>query len=930
MNSGGYDLQKTFWNEELKGELPLITLPSILRRPDFKTYVGESYEMQISPEITRRLNNYCLDHGASLFTGLLAVWNVLMYRYTGETDLIIGTPVAGRDHPELEQQIGFYINMVPLRNQLNDELSFDSNFEEIRKNTLNAFSNRKFPFDHIVDTIDAVFHPGRNAIFDIILSLQNTGEINEEIDFEDKEIRLLGPAAAKYDLEITFKEVGDFLSFNIITNTAIYSEETVRALMQHFEQILNGLLLYPNRKINEIEFLTDGEKAQLIQSGEYNKGQVKNFTVLDTFQTLVKDLPDKVIASFEGHDLSIKELDEQSNALATELISQGIQKGDFVPICFDRSLEMLIAIVGVLKSGGAYVPLDASQPLERLDFIIEDTSAKLVVAASDYKNRFKEKKVINVHGAYDRNASIELPKLGTEDSAYAIYTSGTTGKPKGVVNCHGALTNRLDWMCDEFVITPDDCLLQKTPYTFDVSVWELLMPLFVGSKLIFAKPEGHKETRYLEQLINREKVTIVHFVPSMLNVFLAELETKCESLKYVVCSGEALPAKVANTFYQKLNAILYNFYGPTEAAIDVTYTAISPNISAQDLITVGKPANNVRIYILNENEQVQPNGVVGEIVIAGIQVAEGYINRPELNKKAFINDPFFKGERAYRTGDLGWSLPNGEIVYVDRKDNQVKIRGNRIELEEIENALTQKAGIEQAVVLARLDESEEKNLIAYLVSENEESNADLRNYLLRKLPAYMVPTYFVTLTGFPLTKNGKVNRKALPNPDSWGIPNEVEFIAPQNEIEIELATIWKNVLKKDRIGLKDNFFDLGGHSLKATQIVSQVYKVLNLELSMNDIFNYPILEEQARLLALGDNVSYQEIEQVEEADSYQLSDGQRRLWVLSQFKGGNVVYNMPNSIELEGDYSPKHVEKAIINTIERHEILRTVFYGKWR
>lgn len=867
LESGAYDSQRMFWKIRLEGELPLLTIPSALKRPDYKTYAGTSFELLISPEMTRRLNDFCIEKEASLFTGLLAVWSVLLYRYTGDTDIITGTPVAGRDHPELEQQIGFYINMIPLRNELNPGEDFNSNFEQIKKDTLSAFSNRQYPFDYIVEAIDLTFHPARNAIFDVILSLQNTGEIDEEAVFSDVGIQRVGIAAAKYDLEVTFKEVANFLSFNIITNNAIYPEEIVRNLMTHFTQLLGKLLDNPTVKLNELDFLSDKEKDDLIYAQVTNTDKVPNYTVLDTFRELVKNFPDETIARSGEAEMTVAELDELSDRLAQELLDLGVHKGDFIPICFERSLEMLVAIVGVLKSGGAYVPLDIAQPQERLDFIIKDTEARIVVTTKEYNDLFKAVTTLITEdlGSF-KNEKTELPTVIANDRAYAIYTSGTTGNPKGVVNRHKGLVNRLEWMRDLLSISANDCLLQKTPYTFDVSVWELLMPIFTGAKLIFAKPEGHKETLYLEQLIDQEQVTLIHFVPSMLNAFLSDLEGKCESLKYIICSGEALPTRVAANCHQKLNTRLYNFYGPTEAAIDVTFTEIPKEISEQGLITIGKPAANTRIYILNEKGLIQPNGVIGEIIIAGIQVAEGYINRPELNDKVFISDPFIEGEQAYRTGDLGWKLPNGEIVYVDRKDNQVKIRGNRIELEEIENALNQIAYVKDSLVIAKTDEFGEKNLVAYLVSQEEQNNSDLRNYLLRKLPAYMVPTYFVKLDKIPLTRNGKVDRKALPTPGGLYTLNKVEYVEPTTEREKQLAVIWEQILKHKPISLTDNFFDLGGHSLKATQLVSRVYKTLKLELNINAIFMSPTLKEQAKLLEDQNQTNYQDIKLLQEPE----------------------------------------------------------------
>ena len=492
---------------------------------------------------------------------------------------------------------------------------------------------------------------------------------------------------------------------------------------------------------------------------------------------------------------------------------------------------MLVSVLGILKSGAAYVPLDTSYPEARLAYIKSDSGYKVCIDEAFLETFEKERD--------NFKRTVEGVSVSNNNIAYAIYTSGSTGNPKGVLNDHAGLYNRLLWMRDDLGINSEDVILQKTPYTFDVSVWELLMPCITGCKLVFAKPEGHKDPLYLQELIEENSISIVHFVPSMLGIFLEGLDvSRCKSLKHVICSGEALPAVLVEEFKEKLPWVrIHNLYGPTEAAIDVTSIELTEVDTSQSGVTIGKPVANTKLYIVDKHMSLQPIGVPGELLIEGVQVARGYLNRPELTAEKFIASPFHSGARVYRTGDLAKWLSNGEIAYIGRIDNQVKIRGNRIELGEIETRLLQSGYVANAVVVVKGETSLRKFLVAYVIPKEGYRQELLYAYLKTQLPDYMLPSMVIEMESFPITSNGKLNRKALPEAegDEFGLSS---YVAPGNEMEESLASIWKEVLELDKVGVHDNFFRIGGDSIMAIRLISKINKKSDVVITIAQLYEF--------------------------------------------------------------------------------------------
>jgi amino acid adenylation domain-containing protein len=596
----------------------------------------------------------------------------------------------------------------------------------------------------------------------------------------------------------------------------------------------------------------------------------------------------------------------------------------------ERSLEMVVGILAILKAGGAYLPLDPTYPKQRLAFMLEDAEVSFLLAQLYLIHELPahQTKVVTIDAdgvAFaDYSQANPITSIQLEKAAYVIYTSGSTGKPKGAINTHKGLCNRLLWMQDTYQLEVCDRVLQKTPFSFDVSVWEFFWTLFTGATLVVAKPGGHQDLSYLVQLINQQQITTLHFVPSMLQVFLEEpgLE-KCHSIKRVICSGEALPFEQQKRFFERIDAELHNLYGPTEAAIDVTAWKCQKN-SNQKIVPIGYPIANIQIYILDNYLQPVPVGIPGELHIGGVGLARGYLNRQELTNEKFISNPFEAAKRLYKTGDLARYLPDGSIEYLGRIDYQVKIRGFRIELGEIEAAINQHPSISASAVIVREDRTENKSLVAYITLHPEQivTISELRHFLESKLPNYMVPTAIVVLEALPLTPNGKVDRRALPAPDLTQLIPESNFVAPYTPVEEMLAGVWAQVLGLEKVGVNDNFFELGGHSLLATRVISQIRQVFEVEIPLRSLFELPTVNELAKEIQTAINADkgleippIKRISRSSEtglcpSQELPLSFAQQRLWFLSHLEPDSPFYNIPAAVRLEGQLNLAALEQS--------------------
>jgi amino acid adenylation domain-containing protein len=836
----GQDSGKKYWMESLSGELPVLSFPSEKTRPKVKTNNGEIIEGYIAADTSKALHAYCRDHGGSFFMGLLSVWNILCHRYTGQDDFITGTVVAGREHPDLENQIGFYVNTLALRNSVKSGESFDEVFARIKETTLSAFANQMYAFDELVNDLNLPRSTNRSAVFDVMISLLNTMENKEEVtltELAEREILNHGKGIAMFDINITFKEFGKYVHFSVNFNSDVYDSSFVIQLMKHYRILMDQVLKSPSSSVNEINILQSGELKQLDIFNATETTFDTDQSIVERFQNHSKNTPNAIAVEFKSKIISYEHFDQLTSQIANALEDQGVQPGDTVGIQLERSEWLVAAIWGILKVRAMYVPIDPLFPQDYIDYIKSDSGCTLVIDL-DWIQMF-EGKSEKYSGINERKGYL------LEDSAYVIYTSGTTGQPKGVINLHSGLLNRLLWMQQDIAVTEDMVFIQKTPFTFDVSVWELILPLISGAKLLVAEPEMHKNPKYLLDTIQNKKISVIHFVPSMLEVFCETMKAnESIDLKHIICSGEALTQTVVKLAREKFpNAQLHNYYGPTEAAIDVTAINLTSEGCNGNSISIGRPKPNTKIYIVNEAGTLQPLNIWGELLIGGVQVAQGYLNKPQLTEEKFIKNPF-GNDRLYKTGDIARWLPNGTLEFLGRNDDQVKIRGHRIELGIVKEAVRLLDGVETAFVLALNSQNEEKQLVVYYTTREELNTSDLRRGLKKQLPEYMIPSYFIHIEEIPFTTNGKLDIKSLPAPGGE-VKTGVYYEEARNEMETQLVEIWKEILNQDKIGIHDDFFVLGGHSIKAIKMIYEIQRKLNVKLELTEVFVEPTIAQLA-------------------------------------------------------------------------------------
>ncbi|MBF5031934.1 amino acid adenylation domain-containing protein [Micromonospora sp. ANENR4] len=827
-----------YWKQRLAGITPL-ELPLDRPRPATQTYRGDFVEFQLDPAATEALNALTRDSGGTLFMTLLAAYQVLLARHAGQDDFAIGASVAGRSAPELENVVGMFINMLPLRADLAGDPTFAELLERTRRTVLDGFEHAEVPFAKVVHELGLPRDVSRSPVFQTMFVLQNyeMGRFRgvsrtDEVTFSWTPMEL---QATRFDFELHAVETVDGLWGKLVFNTDLFDRATVERMAQRWTALLDAVVAAPDTPVSRLPLLPAAERDLLAAWNDTTADFPRAETLHGPIEERAAATPDAVAVTIDGHRRTYAELNAQANRVAHRLRVAGVGPETLVGVCAERSVELVAGLLGVLKAGGAYLPLDPEYPADRLAFMVGDADAPVVLVQSHLRDVLPDTgaTVLELDDATVWSGQPETdptPAAGPENLAYVIYTSGSTGRPKGVPNTHRGIVNRLDWMQKTYGLGADDAVLQKTPASFDVSVWEFFWPLRTGARLVLAKPGGHKDAGYLRDLLVSERITTAHFVPSMLTVFLAEDGVEAATaLRRVICSGEELPPASAADFTARLPWCgLHNLYGPTEAAIDVTAWACEPDRLAEvTTVPIGAPIANLRLHVLDPSGAQCPVGVAGELHIGGVGLARGYHRRPALTAEKFVPDPFSvePGARLYRTGDLArWVVgPDGAgvIEFLGRIDHQVKLRGLRIELGEIESALRDQPGVTEATVIVREDSPGDKRLTAYLVGEAE--HAALKAALKDTLPEYMVPAAFVTLDALPLTPNGKLDRKALPAPVVTREAS-VALVEPRDDTERALAAIWSEVLGVDTLGIDDDFFDLGGHSMLATQVVAKIRK----------------------------------------------------------------------------------------------------------
>ena len=967
--------QVAYWRDRLVGAPAVLELPTDRPRPAVQSYRGRDFQVTIPAELGQRVAALAREHTATPYMVLLAGFSALLSRYASQDDVVVGSPNACRNRAEIEGLIGCFINVLPLRLAVGGRPSFLDLLGQAREVALGAYAHLDLPFEKLVEELGVERDLAHTPIFQVMLQWFEALGGDLELPGLTVEPLTAETTTAKLDLAVHFSESAERLSAAWIYNCDLFDDSTARRMAHHFEALLKAALENPDSGVSELLFLSPAECHQL---SEWNDTRATFPDVC--LQTLVEEqagrTPDGAAVVFEETVLSYVGFKERVGALARRLNGYGVGRGRFVGVFAERSLELVVALHAVVRAGGAYVPLDPEYPRQRIEGMVEDADLTALLVQDDLVDLLPESDVATLplthkplttwdHGAQGQGGkgrpSQLLPySVEPSDPAYMIFTSGSTGRPKGAVNSHRGIVNRLWWMQRAFGLGPQDRVLQKTPFSFDVSVWEFFWPLITGAQLVVAKPGGHRDSAYLASLIQSAGVTTLHFVPSMLAVFLEDpAASRCGSLRRTMASGEALPFDLERRFFERLPGVeLHNLYGPTEAAVDVTWWPCDAG-SARGMVPIGRPIDNTRIEILERGQAKAGLGIPGELLIGGVQVCGGYPGRAGLTAERFIPDlwPDTSGARLYRTGDLARWRRAGEIEYLGRIDHQVKVRGLRIELGEIEAAILDHAAVREAVVVARESLPGEQMLVAYLSAERDGVVDELRLALTERLPDYMVPPVFVVLEALPLSPNGKVDRKALPDPEPQG-EGRGTFVAPRTAVERHLAELWQDVLGLEgtptrRVGVEDDFFDLGGNSIRGAVLINRLQEVLGEVLHVAAIFDAPTVARlasdlarnypQAVRRAWGDDAlgNAAPVDGIPRAgtpapplvalDRGQWPDGlpasfaQERLWFLDRMEGGDPTYNMPSAVQLRGRLHVAAFAAALSHIAERHETLRTTF-----
>ena len=840
----------SYWQQQLAAA-PILALPTDKSRPPLQSFEGARCSLTLPESLCAALKALSRETGATLFMTMLAGFHALLHRYAQQARILTGVPVANRT-ADTEWLIGFFVNTLVLSSDFADDPSFVTHLERLRQQALGAYTHQDLPFELLVDELQLARDVSYNPLFQVMFSWNEAGW--GELKLAGLEVNGLEVEnhTSQFDLTLGVAESGGQLRCAMQYNTALFEEATLSRLLGHYEELLRSVVREPQQRVSRLSLLRSEEREQLLD--EWNETAVEyetGVTLGELFERQVARDAAAVAVVSGDREVAYGELNERANRVARYLRNLGVGAESRVGLLVERGIEMVVGLLGIIKAGAAYVPLDPSYPQARLEYMLRDAAVNVVlteqrlerlatrVAASVGTLLYLDEPWAELGSGEDLTAPVD-----SENLAYIIYTSGSTGQPKGVMNTHRGICNFLLWMQDTFQLTANDRVLQKTAFSFDVSVWECFWPLLTGARLVLAEPGGHQNPAYLRHIIEQEQISVMHFVPVMLQVFLEEpgLE-RCTSLRKVLTGGEALSLELQERFFARLGAELHHLYGPTETTIDVTYGACRQH-SASTIVPIGKPIANTQIYLLDRNYEPVPIGVAGELHIAGMALARGYHRQPGLTAEKFVANPFSRepGARLYKTGDLARYLPDGSIEFLGRIDHQVKLRGFRIELGEIEAVLKQHAGVREVVVVDRELKKRGRQLVAYVVGQVETppTAGELRDHVRSKLPEYMVPSAFVFLPALPLSPSGKIDRRALPLPEKEPSRPELSGV-PLTELERTISEVWGQVLQLDQVSVDDNFFDIGGNSLLMVQVQRNLADVLQKEIQLVDLFKYPTI-----------------------------------------------------------------------------------------
>ncbi len=934
-----FERQISYWKRQLDGAPVLLELATDRPRPPVQTFVGARRYVELPEALVQRLRMLSNREGVTLFMTLLAAFDVLLWRYSGQDDVIVGTPIAGRNRSELEGVIGLFANTLPLRVDLSGMPSFRELLIRVRDTALDAYSHQDIPFDKLVEEL----HPERTLshtpIYQVIFAFENAS-LKQEFPGLNMNWLEVDRGISHGDLALFTTEKPDGLSFMWEYSTDLFDQETIDRMILNYQTLLENIVEHPEERIAYYQTCSDEELQRLLI--EWNSAmspQTSAQCIQEQFEDQVEQTPGAIALVFGNERLTYRELNSRANQLAHYLRKRGVGPETLVGVCLDRSVELIIALLGILKAGGAYVPLEPAYPSERLAFTLADSRMHLLLTVKHFETIFHEVNTaivwLDACSEIAAESSENPLRTATPDNlAYVIYTSGSTGVPKGVAVSHATAVHLFTATRERLGFLEGDIWTVVHSSAFDFSVWEIWGSLLQGGCLIVVPFDIVQSPADLYTFLCRERVTVLNQTPSALRQLLDIHRQRAGqpdwNLRLIVCGGDALDQELAADLVQ-LGIPVWNFYGPTESTVWTTCTLIQGRLT-DNLTSIGRPIADLKVYLLDHYLQPVPLGVPGELFIGGDGLARGYINRPELTAEKFVPDPFSseQGKRLYRTGDLARYRSDGEIEFLGRLDTQVKLRGFRIELGEIETVLSQHPNVTQAVVVIRKEQSGDQRLVAYFTADDPPPDSnDLRKFVQLYLPDYMVPSAFVLLEQMPLTPNNKVDRRVLPAPDYSETANIKQFVEPEDPVTELLSNIWANVLGLERIGIYDNFFERGGHSLLATQVVSRIRDTFRVDVPVRALFESPSLASLAQKVRAAmqeeQELPTYPLEPVRRDLNLPLSFAQQRLWFLDQLEPGSPFYNISRAVRLRGPLNQAALRQALDEIVKRHESVRTVF-----
>lgn len=838
--------QLAYWRQQLD-DLPILNLPTDRPRPPVQSHRGATQYLQLPHRLSQELESLSQQQGVTLFITLLTAFQTLLYRYTGQEDIAVGSPIANRNRREIEGLIGFFVNTLVLRTNLSGNPTFWELLQRVREMALGAYAHQDLPFERLVEELQPQRDLSHMPLFQVMFALQSAPTPALELPGLKVSFLEVENKTAKFDLTLHIENSEQGLKGSLEYNTDLFNAATITRMLEHFQLLLEGIVAAPEQQLSDLPLLSASELHQLLVTWNEQAAYPKNLCIQQLFEAQVAQTPEAVAIVFPDQQLTYHELNSRSNKIAHHLLSLGVSPDVLVGICCDRSVEMVVGLLGILKAGAAYLPLDPTYPQQRLNLMLIDSSVSVLLTQQHLVESLKLTVPHIVCLDSDQSQySQENPasKVTADNLVYAIYTSGSTGKPKAVAIEHRSLLNLVFWHQKAFSVSPMTKATQIAAFAFDACGWEIWPYLAAGASIYFADEETRTSPTRLRDWILEQGNTI-SFLPTPLaeRVIALDWPQDC-ALQTLLTGGDKL-----QQYPPPLPFAVVNNYGPTENTV-VTTSVIIPSNRSRGVPTIGRPIANTQVYLLDSRLQLVPIGAVGELYIGGDGLARGYLNQPELTSECFIPHPFSyePGKRLYRTGDIGRYLPDGNIEFLGRKDSQVKLRGLRIELAEIEAALTQHPAVRETVVIAREDVPGEKRLVAYVVLQQAIATNNLRCFLIERLPQYMIPSTFAILEALPLLPNGKVNRRALPAPNTLSPELEAAYIAPQSPIEEILVEIWAEVLGLKQVGIHDNFFELGGHSLLATQLTSRIRDALQVDLPLQTVFETPTAASMAKYI----------------------------------------------------------------------------------